>query len=509
MAAPETLPMTPRQVAWRLFFTSWIVFTLHFATDIVREHYPALAIGDSLSFDLKGYCGLHPDLFELEGKGCHIGNNPGVSMLAAIPYAMSRPIIDPIVARVMASRAARPDTSIPAYNTPSPNSRAFYAKVWRRGIDVKLELAAFVMQAFCMAPSSAFAVVVVFWVLLAVLRSSKAAMWLALLYAFGTPVMFRTGFLNHNLMLGHIAFAGFAVMWNPWGGTKLSDRTREFLCGVAGGATILFDYTGVVFIVGLGLYVVIKRWMVRKDLRAAVMSGVWYTLGTLGPVFLLWFYQYEAFGNPFLPGQNWMPPVQWIDRGYQGYQFPPVPQILGMLLFDYRFGLFLAAPVLVLSLASFFVERGIARRVPALELWTMMLLALGTWLFFGGNNYTRLQFNTGIRYLSCLFPFMFIPAALVLSRMRPASAYAWALAGITVAWPMAMYRRVQMPLGLFDPIVRTFTSGFTIPVLHTLSMTEGQYGDFTLHGTSPIPLFLLTGAVIWAIWSPRFRGPAA
>ena len=508
MAQPaEVLPLTTRQAAWRLFFTTWIVFTLFFATNVVREHYPAIALGDRFSFDLDGYCGLHPDLFETPGRGCHSGNNPGVSMVAAIPYALARPVIDRIVARVQAARLAANDTVPPAYNTPSPNSRRFYAEVYRRGLDVKLELAAFVMQAFCMAPSSALAVTLLFIVLVNVLGASRrVALWLALLYAFGTPVLFRTAFLNHNLMLGHIAFAGFVLVWNPWRGARLSEAARETWCGVAGGLTILFDYTGVVFIVGLGGYVVLRRWL-RGERSEAVKAGVRYVLGTLGPVALLWWYQYRAFGSPFLPGQHWMPPVQWSDRGYQGYQFPPVPELLSMLLFDYRFGLLLSAPALVPALVAVFVERGPARRVPPLELAVMLLLSLGTWLFFGGSNYVRLQFNTGIRYLTCIFPFLFVPAALVLTRIRPAAAFAWALAGLSVAIPLAMYRIVQEPLGLLDPMVRTFTAGFTLPVLRTLGETVGQYGDFVLKGTSPLPLFAITAAVIWAIWTVRLRTP--
>ena len=62
--------LTTRQTAWRLFFTAWIVYGLHFSTDIVREHYPALALGDHFSFTLDGYCGIHPDLFETPGRGC-------------------------------------------------------------------------------------------------------------------------------------------------------------------------------------------------------------------------------------------------------------------------------------------------------------------------------------------------------------------------------------------------------------------------------------------------------
>ena len=259
MTTPAVTPMTPRQVAWRLFFTAWVVYVLHFATDIVREHYPALALGDHFSFNLEGYCGLHPDLFETPGRGCHIGNNPGVSMLAAIPYVLFRPLIDPVVHRVQARRAAS-GAEPPAFNSPWPNARRFYAEAWRRGLDIKLGLAAFVMQAFCMAPSSAAGVVLVFFALLATLKQQRQAMWLALLYAFGTPVFFRTGFLNHNLMLGHIAFAGLLAVWNPWGWSRFSPRARDTLCGLAAGTALLFDYTGAVILVALGFYVVVKRW---------------------------------------------------------------------------------------------------------------------------------------------------------------------------------------------------------------------------------------------------------
>ena len=506
--AATPAPLTARQVAWRLFVTCWIVYVLHFATDIVREHYPALALGDHLSFNLEGYCGLHPDLFETPGRGCHIGNNPGVSMLAAIPYALARPVIDPVVALVMAQRTASGRTEPPTYNSPWPNARRFYAEAWRRGLDIKLGLAAFVMQAFCMAPTSALGVVLVFLTLLHTLKNQRTAMWLALLYAFGTPVFFRTGFLNHNLMLGHFAFAGLYAVWNPGGGTRLSPCARDVLCGLAGGTAVLFDYTGVVFIAGLGLYVFAKRW--REQGRAeGFRAAVWYVIGALGPVLLLWFYQYEAFGNPFLPGQHWMPPVEYIDKGYQGYQFPPDPSILWMLLFDYRFGLFMAAPVLALALASPWLNRGERRQIPRLEELALLGLAVGTWLFFGGNNYARLQFNTGIRYLTPIFPFLFVPAALALSRMRPRTAYAWALLSLALSWPLAMYREVEKPLGLLDPVVRTFTAGFELPGLSTLAATSGQYGDFFLHGVSPLPLFCLAGAMIYGIWSPRFRGKIA
>jgi hypothetical protein len=200
-----------------------------------------------------------------------------------------------------------------------------------------------------------------------------------------------------------------------------------------------------------------------------------------------------------------MPAVEWIDRGYQGYQFPPDPSLLGMLLVDHRFGLFTAGPIFLLALAFPFVNRGIVRTVPVLEMLMLLGTAVAMWLFFGGNNYTRLQFNTGIRYLTPIFPFLFVPAALVLARMRPLTAYAWALLVLIVSWPLAMYREVEKPLGLLDPIVRTFAAGFALPALNTLRETSGQYGDFFANGVSPLPLFVTAGAVIYGLWSPRFR----
>ena len=188
--APWRIPTA--SIAVRLFLTCWIVFVLHFATDIVREIYPALALGDHLSFRVDEYANMHPDLFEKEGYGWHIGNNPGASMLAAIPYTLARPVIDRIVERVREGRAASGLSEPPGYDSPWPMGRDFYAEAWRRGFDIKFGLAAFVIQALCMAPISALGVVVMFFVLRLVFLSDRTALWLALLYGFGTPVFFRT-----------------------------------------------------------------------------------------------------------------------------------------------------------------------------------------------------------------------------------------------------------------------------------------------------------------------------
>ena len=500
---PKPWRYSPQGIAVRLFLTCWVIYGLHFATNIVREIYPALALGDHFSFRVDEYAHMHPDLFEMEGYGWHIGNNPGVSMLAAIPYALARPIIDPVVARVNQSRAEQGLTTPPDYESHWPKNRAFYAEAWRRGFDVKFGLGAFVMHAFAMAPSSALAVVVMFFLLRLIFNDDKPAFWLSLLYAFGTPVFFRTGFLNHNLMLGHFAFIGFVIMWNLAGYKRWSSQTRFFIGGITGGVAVLFDYSGIIFLLGLFAYGLIKRFR-EAGFIDALRHGTWYVLGSVPPICLLWWYQWRSFGHPFYPGQHWMPPVEWIELGYQGYGWPQL-ELIRMLAFDHRFGIFVVSPLMLLALLAPFFNRGKNQQLPGLELATMLGLFLTLWIFFSGSNYTRLQFNTGIRYLAPIFPFIFVPAAFVLMRLPRFAIYAIALLSMVISWPLAMYRDVESGPGILNPILHFFFNGFQLPALATLSqMSGGQYGTFFTDGISAVPLLLLAAAILYSIWAPQW-----
>ncbi|MBL0161011.1 MAG: hypothetical protein IPP47_28600 [Bryobacterales bacterium] len=467
-----------RGIAIRLFLTCWMIYGLHFATNIVREIYLGLAIGDHLSFRVDEYGGMHDDLFETPGRGWHIGNNPGASMLGAVPYAVARPLVDRVVAQVNRQRAAS-GAQPPAYSSPWPKARQFFADSWRRGYDVKFALAALVMQVFCMAPFSAASVVLMFFVLRRLGATDRQGAWLALLYAFGTPVFFRTGFLNQNMLVGYFALAGFAALW-LWG-----TRNGAVVAGLAAGTCVLLDYSGGVIAAGLLVYCLLRQ---RVRLVAFVA-------GSIPPVLLLWFYQWQSFGHPFYPGQHWMPPVEWSELGYQGVGGPQM-DLAWQLVFDYRFGLFLSCPLLLLAFAAVRL-RGVA--IPRFELATLLGIFAGFWLFFSTVNYTRIQYNTGVRYMAPMIPLLFVPAALVLLRMKRGWVYGLAVGAVTQAWCMAMYRDVERGLGLGEPLLRVFTGGFQLPVLSTLARLGGG-SELTASGVSPLPLFALTGAVLFGLW---------
>lgn len=484
----------------RLFITCWLIFGLHFATNIVREIYPALALGDQLSFRLDAYAGLHPDIFEKPGYGWHINNNPGVSFFAAIPYAASRPVIDRLVSVVNQSRAEPGKIEPPTYDSPWPLARQFYIEAWKRGLDVKFALAAFVMQFFLMAPLSAFSAVVMYRILQVVFQSPSCGIGLALLYALGTPVFFRTGTLNQNLALGILAFFGFLTLWNPTGEIKFTQRKKYFLAGLAGGLAVLFDYSGLVFLAGLFIYGWIKNRsrLARQSLLALTLS---FTLGALLPIGLLWFYQWKSFGNPFLPAQHWMTATDYSGFGYQGLGFPQ-RDLLVLLLVDLRYGLFTSAPLLLLSLLSPIIDRGENRRIPKLEASFIILLAIGLWIFCSANNFSRLQYNSGVRYLTALIPFLFLLTAVTMDRLPILLRRVVILLAFVQAWALAMYRDVENSLGVFGPILKLLLNGVQLPALTTINRMQSALGDWFPGEISSVPILFLAGLFLLIIWWP-------
>jgi hypothetical protein len=44
---------------WRIFLIAWMLYSVHFATNVVREHYPAFSISEHGTFYVDEYQGFH------------------------------------------------------------------------------------------------------------------------------------------------------------------------------------------------------------------------------------------------------------------------------------------------------------------------------------------------------------------------------------------------------------------------------------------------------------------
>jgi hypothetical protein len=414
-------------------------------------------------------------------------------MLGAIPCLVARPVMGLVVKRIESARAASPEPDTTEYKSVYPMARDFYREARARGLDVKFGLAAGVTQALCMAPLSALSAVVIFYILLSLTGSRRKAVLLALLYAVATPVLYRTAQLNQNILVGHFALFAFALLWRPWDDAARPRRPRYFLAGLLSGWMVVLDYSGLVALAALSIYGLVRRASLPADVRSR--ADIYrFAAGVLICAAVLMAYQWASFGHPFYPAQHYMPAATFTGYGYRGMDWPHL-DLLWQTGFSMRFGLFTSAPLLLLALyiPGWFNNR--SRIVERREMWLIVLFTAAFFLFCAANQYTRMQFNTGVRHIVPVVPFLFLLAAGVLLRLPRLAAV---LIGIITAywsWCLAMYRDVELGAGIFESILHITFEGFRLPWLVTLE-NMGY-----VSGVTATPLLLLSGAIIWAIWT--------
>lgn len=481
-------------IALRLFVTCWIVFTLHFATNTVREIYPALSLADDFSFDVTEYAGIHPDIFTLQGHGAFINNNPGAAMMGAVPYFFLRPLTHKIIERVQQSRAAADEPAANAeFDTIYPLAREFYRSARAKGFDVKFGLAAGIMQSLVMAPISALSAVVMFFVLLGLTKRARASVFLALLYAFATPVFYRTAQLNQNLLVTHFAFFAFILLWRPWNSSAEGKQPFYFLAGLCAGWTVVLDYSGLVAVLVLGAYAV-SKWLAFSAADRKFSGLMRFAAGVFICALVLMAYQWSSFGNPILPAQNYMPAANFTEFGYRGFSYPSLDLLL-QTAFSMRYGLFTSAPILLLA---FVTPYWFSRKHRILEHRELMFALAFIGLFFifcAANQYGRMQFNTGVRHIVPVVPFLFLLVSGVLLKLPKVIAILIGVPALYWSWCLAMYRDVEQGFGVLESIRHITLEGFRLPWLTTLERMN------FVQDASAIPLFLLCGALIWALWT--------
>ena len=106
-----------------------------------------------------------------------------------------------------------------------------------------------------------------------------------------------------------------------------------------------------------------------------------------------------------------------------------------------------------------------------------------------------MQFNTGVRHIVPVVPFVFLLAANVLIKMPRISAILIGLLASYWSWCLVMYRDVEQGFGVFESIKHITFEGFRLPWLTTLERMGFVNSNFA------IPLLLVTGVVICLIWS--------
>lgn len=498
-----------RGTALRLFLTVWVIYALHATTNVVRETYLAISLGTHGSVRVDEYLGLHPDLFEIPGRGGYINNNPGASMLGGIAYLVVRPAIALAVAIKPEIAAPKPPAT---YDDPRPNRARFMNAARARGLDVTLGLAAIGIQVLLMAPLGALAALLVWRALRKRLGSEREALGWALIYAFATPLFFRSGYLNQNAIIAHLVLGSFLLMssgeWSastarPSGAARMSASwqlpRRLSLVGLLLGIGLVNDYSAAPLLLVFGLWILTEGYRWRRT-TGAIRFGLAYMAGALGPIAVLLGYQWVAFGSPWFPAQRYMPPTEFSVKGWFGFTLPTAALAWGNL-FDLRYGLFAFSPLLLAALAAPFIRDASRRDGPEPHSVRWLFAAcLALYAFSCANQFANLQWNTGVRYMVPAAPLLFLAAVPVLRRMP--AALRWIVVGgsLIVSWAVTMTREdVPTALGM------VLREGPTLPVLVAAAKMASGYAVHFPWWTI-WAVYAVTGVALWLLWRGHSKG---
>ncbi|MCE9596223.1 MAG: hypothetical protein K8S98_18690 [Planctomycetes bacterium] len=427
----------------RLFLVCWILFSLFFATNVVREHYPAFALLDRGDFKCDRYAHMHADLFQHTDGHWYVGNNLLGSMPVVVVLAIFDPLLDRLEEHSKAKLAASPDEAEVQYDTKYPNRQKMWKLVKSAGLDLRFGASTAITSVFLMAPLSALFAVLVFRVLQRRGVERGRAVWLGLLFAFGTPVFYRTAHLNHNMFLMEAIFAAFVIVWLK------SDERRELatkhrvLFGALLGATCALDYAGFVLAGVVFLYFFVPRLSFAGFARTVRESIPIALAGVPFIAFLLWT-QWLMYGDPFTPGQKVMPQQnEYVDFGYRGIGLPSLEVFVKNLIAP-GWGLYAFGPLLLIALvpAALRVKRE-ELFFPTRERRWALALVIAFMLFCAANWYSLLQFNTGFRYLLPCVPFLFLAASDHLARMKTTTLALVSVLVIAHGTVLAMTREVN------------------------------------------------------------------
>ncbi len=243
-------------------------------------------------------------------------------------------------------------------------------------------------------------------------------------------------FMSHQTT-GVLLFGSFYALWRCARGEW---RARGYLVsGALAGATVAAEYTGAMAVLGLVLYGALTVLWRPEPLRARLgrlgrAAGL-ATLGAAPFVVALMLYHQAAFGHPLESGYKYLNDAAyqpWHLGGFLGIRYPD-PRAFFLSYFSPLRGLFFLSPFLLLALPGLVLlcREGRASVEARALFWLSSALLAGYTYFTSSFSYESWGWTTGPRHLTGLVPFLLLPAALMLERLRTGGRR-W-LAGVAAA----------------------------------------------------------------------------
>ena len=277
-------------------------------------------------------------------------------------------------------------------------------------------------------------------------------------------------FMSHQTT-AVLLFGGFYALWRLARGEW---RERGYLvAGACAGATVAAEYTGALGVLGLMLYAVLTvLWREEPGRTRWVRLGRGAGLATLGAlpfVVGLMLYHQAAFGHPLESGYKHLNDAAyqpWHLGGFLGIRYPD-PRAFALSFFSPLRGLFTLSPFLLLALPGVGVLRREARasREMRAHLWLVVALLAGYTYFTSSFSYDSWGWTTGPRHLTGLVPFLLLPAALLLERLRASGRWGLASAAAALCTASIVFTGVATFVNYVPDDVSNVVLGLAVPLL--------------------------------------------
>jgi hypothetical protein len=357
--------MTPKD--WRIAFALFaIISSVYFATvagitsSNDGSHYALVrALADKRRFEISDYLAFTENQdYALKGDFRFSDRPPGTAILAAPLYAASQ-VLPPLV---------------PLHSKHDPdNPRLVYASL---------------------APviAASTTAIILFWILRAHFALPlSSSMLTTLAFAFGTMTWKYGSLLYSHATSGLAVMGAVALILHQKPGFSKPEGTKsgfDFWLGVTLGASVLMEYTNIVFVALVGLaYVGQVSNLSHKWRRIG-----WFTLGGFLPALFLMGYNTLNFGGPLELSTFHVDTSRWPQNTSFFHDFA-TPIWVGLLAMTFwgsdNQGLFWLAPVSLLGLAGLRELWKFSRRecVLVIGVFVAMLLLFSTSTTF--NPYTN------------------------------------------------------------------------------------------------------------------------
>jgi hypothetical protein len=150
----------------------------------------------------------------------------------------------------------------------------------------------------------------------------------------------------------------------------------------------------------------------------------------------------------------------------------------------------------VMALAFLPIARqGDSAVLPLLERRWVWLTFAALLLFASSNQYARLQFNSGFRYLVPLLPLLMLVAADVWRRLGRGARIAITVVAVLHAWVLTVFR---------EPLVTSFRmfldEGIQLPWYRVLGLTSQSGNPWLGTWWVPAAILVIMAAVLTALW---------